>query len=598
MATPVSTQLMPPTISSPADSVPLCTAASPVTMDDRHKLARSHSANTAQLQYLDSGATEHISNCSTTMTNYAPLHPHIPIKIADDKSIAAIGKGNICFTTDQGKLLELQDVLYAPDCAYNLISVRKLTCNNNDVVFKKGGTECEILDAMGNLLARALITSDNRLYCLQTNEECNRSHDIIINDNSNNRSTSLMTPANPVGHHRTPSTAELYLEHLRKGHVNFDRVKSFLIAQKQATGNEAKAIRDIAPPVCEACELAKHHRTAFTKHMVGTRAVEDNYRIHMDIKVVNQQSIGGAKYFAVFIDDKSRYGYVSILKQKSDLLDAFIELKNKIERQHDKPIKKLRCDNAGENTSDEFIAALKSCGIEYELTMPYTPQQDGVAERRMRSLWELTLAMLFHAKLSMEYWAYAVTHANDILNMMPSSALPENASPHQVRFSAHPKDTLRVFGCPAFMHIPKERRTGYGGRRSLKVIYVGNAREHSGYVLFDPVTRQQHVSRDVTFDETFQSGQGQGRLATLGNGQPLQSIQPQISNKDDGPMIAELAPSDSTAPILPQTQVGLQWEPNAFPDSTRDSTANGVVNEWENLIPPDSNVDNNIGASC
>ncbi|KAK8593860.1 hypothetical protein V6N12_045933 [Hibiscus sabdariffa] len=98
---------------------------------------------------------------------------------------------------------------------------------------------------------------------------------------------------------------------------------------------------------------------------------------------------GGYQYFITFTDDFSRYGYIYLMRHKSEALEKFKEFKNEVQNQHGKSIKALRSDRGGEYLSQDFDELLKECGIVSQLTPPGTPQWNGVSERRNRTLLDM-----------------------------------------------------------------------------------------------------------------------------------------------------------------------------------------------------------------
>ncbi|KAM1707070.1 hypothetical protein ACFX2K_000210 [Malus domestica] len=93
-------------------------------------------------------------------------------------------------------------------------------------------------------------------------------------------------------------------------------------------------------------------------------------------------SRGSFSYYITFTDDHSRFGYVYLMKYKSESFERFKEFKNEVEKQTGKQIKTLRSDRGGEYLSNEFLDYLKECGIVSQWTPPGTPQHNGVSERR------------------------------------------------------------------------------------------------------------------------------------------------------------------------------------------------------------------------
>ena len=98
------------------------------------------------------------------------------------------------------------------------------------------------------------------------------------------------------------------------------------------------------------------------------------------------RSLGGASYFLTFIDDRYRYTWVYFIRRKGDVFEYFKEFRTMIEKQTKKRIKILRSDNGGEYMSGAFKKYYKENGIQQHFTVSHTPQQNGIAERKKRTL--------------------------------------------------------------------------------------------------------------------------------------------------------------------------------------------------------------------
>ena len=109
-----------------------------------------------------------------------------------------------------------------------------------------------------------------------------------------------------------------------------------------------------------------------------------------------------------FIDDFSRYTWVFFLKKKSEVCEKFTELKALIENASGLKIKILRYDNGGEYVSNVFLYIFSESGIQVQHSIPYTPQQNEVAERKNRSLKEMTTCMLESKKVAANLWDEAM----------------------------------------------------------------------------------------------------------------------------------------------------------------------------------------------
>jgi hypothetical protein len=171
-----------------------------------------------------------------------------------------------------------------------------------------------------------------------------------------------------------------------------------------------------------------------------------------------------------------------------------------VELAHNSKIEIFRSDNGGEFISVVFTELLREAGIRRELTQPYTPHQNGVSERKNRTLLEKARAMVFEAKTPRYLWSEAVSTANYLTNRSPTRA-NSGISPYQHLHKQPPElHHLRVFGCLAFAHIPKEQRTKLD-EHSRKCIMVGYSDSTNGYRLYNPAKRAIITSNDVKFAE-------------------------------------------------------------------------------------------------
>ena len=118
-------------------------------------------------------------------------------------------------------------------------------------------------------------------------------------------------------------------------------------------------------------------------------------------------SLSGYAYSDSFIDDCSRKTWISFLRKKDEVFERFKEFKALVENLYEKKIKIPRSNNGGEFTSNKFNEFCKEVGIKRELTIPYNPQQNGVAERNNRSIMEAAKAMIHDQDLPMYLWAEA-----------------------------------------------------------------------------------------------------------------------------------------------------------------------------------------------
>ncbi|XP_059625117.1 RNA polymerase sigma factor sigA isoform X1 [Cornus florida] len=174
---------------------------------------------------------------------------------------------------------------------------------------------------------------------------------------------------------------------------------------------------------CEVCQLSKHHHVSF-KSRVNNRVSSPFHLVHLDVwGPIKHSSINKFHYFVTFVDDYSRLTWLFMMKDRSELLLIFQKFRKEIKTQFGCPIRILRSDNAKEYSSTPFDTYLSDKGILHQNSFVYTPQQNGVAERKNRYLLEVTRALLFHIRLPKRFWGDAVLTACHLINRMPSSVL-------------------------------------------------------------------------------------------------------------------------------------------------------------------------------
>lgn len=129
------------------------------------------------------------------------------------------------------------------------------------------------------------------------------------------------------------------------------------------------------------------------------------------------------RYLFVLIDDYSRYMWTILLKEKSETFEKFKNFKLLVEHETKTTIQTLRTDRGGEFTSHEFKLFCDNKGIKRHLTAPYSPQQNGVVERRNRNLLEMTRSILKHMNMPNWLWGEAVRHATYLINRIATRSL-------------------------------------------------------------------------------------------------------------------------------------------------------------------------------
>ena len=248
---------------------------------------------------------------------------------------------------------------------------------------------------------------------------------------------------------------------------------------------------------CEHCVFGKHKKVKFNTSVHRTKGILDY--VHADLWGPSRKpSLGGARYMLTIIDDYSRKVWPYFLKHKDDTFAAFKEWKVMIERQTEKEVKVFRTDNGGEFCSDAFDDYCRKEGIVRHHTIPYTPQQNGVAERMNRTIISKARCMLSNARMNKRFWAEAANTACYLINRSPSIPLNKK-TPIEV-WSGMPADysQLKVFGCTAYAHVDN----GKLEPRAIKCLFLGYGLGVKGYKLWNPETNKTFMSRSVVFNES------------------------------------------------------------------------------------------------
>ena len=262
------------------------------------------------------------------LSNRRKLLPgKVDLRAANGAKITAlyVGRYTICLPED--RFIILDPCYYIPVCKKNIISV---SCLN----------------------------SDGYLLCFANNNTCSNYRDDILyasGELSNGLYIlNLSRPVLSISKKRKADDSNLW--HYRLSHINSKRL------DKLAKEGLIDSFNLESLDTCEACLKGKMAKAPFPGK--GQRAKELLELIHTDVcGPMSHQARGGFSYFITFTNDFSRYGYIYLIKHKSEALEKFKEFKNEVENQTDKKIKTLQSDRGGEYLSQEFIDYLKECGI-------------------------------------------------------------------------------------------------------------------------------------------------------------------------------------------------------------------------------------------
>jgi len=259
------------------------------------------------------------------------------------------------------------------------------------------------------------------------------------------------------------SNSDSVVWHARLGHIGQDRMAR--LAKEGLLGSLTK----VRLPRCEPCLAGKATKKPFGK---ASRALSSLELIHSDIcGPMNVKARNGAVYFLTLIDDFSRYGYVYILLHRHEALNVFKHFVAKVKTKLERRVKTLQTDRGREYLFDMFRGR----------TIPYTPQQNGIAEHRNRTLLDMVRSMMAQDNLPVSFWGDALLTATYILNSVPSKSV--STTPYELWNGRKPRlDHLCPWGSIGYVHNPTHK---YGklGPRATKMVFIRYPKHSKGYVM-------------------------------------------------------------------------------------------------------------------
>lgn len=249
--------------------------------------------------------------------------------------------------------------------------------------------------------------------------------------------------------------------------------------------------------LCEACLAGKQRRTPFPQQ-AKFRAEEPLELVHADLcGAISPATPAGRRFFLLLVDDYSRFMWLVLLTSKDEAASALTRFQAEAQTESRR---QLRTRSGGEFTSKALAAHFATTGVKRHLTTPYSPQQNGVVERRNQTMVGMARSMMKAKKLSSFFWGEAVTTVMYVLNRSFTCSV-EDRTPYEAWHGRKPSvEHLRVFGCVAHVKTARPHLRKLVDR-STPMIFIGYEQGTKAYRVYDPTTRRVHISRDVAFDE-------------------------------------------------------------------------------------------------
>ncbi|GJU28120.1 retrovirus-related pol polyprotein from transposon TNT 1-94 [Tanacetum coccineum] len=294
--------------------------------------------------------------------------------------------------------------------------------------------------------------------------------------------------------------------HRRLGHINFKNLNK-LVKGNLVRGLPSKVFRN--DHTCVACHKGKQHR-ASCKAKLERLITEPLHTLHMDLfGPTSVKSINHASYCLVITDDCTRFSWVFFLASKDETSGILQNFIRQIENQLNHRVKIIRSDNGTEFKNRDMLEFCGNKGIKQEYSNARTPQQNGVAERKNRTLIEAARTMLADSLLPTTFWAEAVSTACYVLNRVRVTK-PQNKTPYELLFGQKPIISyIRPFGCHVTILDTLSVLGKFDGK-SDEGFLVGYSLNSKAYRVYNLVTKRVEVNLHVNFLEDKPNVKGVG----------------------------------------------------------------------------------------
>ncbi|KAJ9562631.1 hypothetical protein OSB04_007791 [Centaurea solstitialis] len=415
--------------------------------------------------YLDSGCSKHMTGRKELLSNYREEYGG-SVKFGNNELSPVVGHGDIVC-----KDITINNVAHVEGLNHNLFSIGKFCDKDLEVNFNK--RRCAVRTEWGRELLVG--TRKTNLYTIKLRHMLAKKSQCLITQKSSHQSL---------------------LWHRRLSHLNY-RYLDRLVKERLVSG--IPMIKFEPDQLCSGCAQGKMKRASHPpKPEQGSKSPLS--LIHMDLcGPMKTVSLAGRKYVLVIVDDYSRYTWTRFLKTKDETSNLIINFIKAVQVQLKLPVQTVRSDNGTEFKNQVLKGFYNSLGITQTFSAARTPEQNGVVERRNRTLVEAARSMLAQSQLPQYLWAEAVNTACYTQNR---SIIHRRfgKTPYHVLFGRIPNiDYFKVFGCPCFVLNETENR-GKFGPKSDEMIFVGYSDCSVAYRVFNKKSRVVYESVNVKFD--------------------------------------------------------------------------------------------------
>ncbi|CAI5520784.1 unnamed protein product [Closterium sp. Naga37s-1] len=298
---------------------------------------------------------------------------------------------------------------------------------------------------------------------------------------------------------------ETLLWHHRLGHPSLPRLRG--MASRVLVLGLPESLPPLPPgpaPTCVPCVEGRQRAAPHSSEFPPTEAPLQT--LHMDVwGPARVRGQGHERYFLLGVDDYSRYTTVFPLRRKGEVTEVLIDWIRAARLQlresfgSDFPVVRLHSDRGGEFSSDLLQAYCRAEGIRQTFTLPASPQQNGIAERRIGMVMDVARTSMIHAATPHYLWPFAVQYAAHQINLQPRVSMPETSPTLRWTGKVGDASAFRVWGSRAFV---RDLSADKLSSRAVPCVFLGFPPDAPGWRFYHPTSRRVLSSQDVTFDES------------------------------------------------------------------------------------------------
>ncbi len=528
----------------------------------------------ASMALNDSGASRTVLSKGVNLLNARPAPSDLKIRVGNGQELSGARIGTAVLDTGTA-VLHLRNALQHDDVALNMISVSSMLESDT---------------------TKYALFAKDRMWYLNENWEpilsapnINGVYPLELNSNTTTAAATVTTP--------------VQLWHARLGHRALTGIKE-LQQTGAVRGLDGVSIDLNTEHRCDGCAKGKATRRPFKRNADPRQAATRTLAcVHADLMgPFPCDGLNGEKYFLHLVDEYSRQSVGHLLSTKDEAADQIIKWCKQASNKQPAKIAEFHSDGGGEFVNRKLSDFFDKEGIKHTVSVPHTPQHNGLVERANRTILESALAMMFHAATPARLWPYALQYAVYVKNR--TIMCPNSKETPESRWTLHDEaptvEHLRVFGCDADYTL-----TGDTSQRELRklspksqlTMMIGYSEDRRAWILLNVDSMTLTHSRDVNFHENefTQSRKLKDELVAAEDSDDVSNDIEQwvesVALRNEIELVKQISleeskNSNSPSSVLKRDTMGVQGSKEAVGQRQRTSAASSNRRSSRSSIPP------------